>query len=146
MLVINTMPEPNMAKIMRGRKGTRFPQTRFRQDIGLADDLEDESTRIIPDGIIIYTTKESDEALHAVLAYAMGYTPASFINIHKPAEKEGYDYIRLVSLVRPTIKHQKWRAANGKIHEPGVMVKRIREQFKDVKRVKIEVAQGVDLF
>ena len=141
------MPDINISKILRKHKGAEFKLKRIREDIGASDFSLEKAERptILPEGIIIYTTKESDSAIHEIMAYAMGYTPQSFINTLSPAGIEGYDYRREIPLTRPTLKTPRWRGMNGRINAPGILIRRIKEQFPNSKQVKIEIAQGVEL-
>ena len=141
-------PSIDVSKVLRKHKGATFKPTRVREDIGTSDsNLEEAEEPItLPDGIVIYTTKKSDDGVHEILAYALGYTPSSLINMHHPAGIEGYDYRRSIPLNRPTIKRPKWVGMGGRIDAPGTMVKRIQERFPEsAKQVKVEVAQGIQL-
>jgi len=143
-----TQPTPqgiNLSKIMRGHKGAIMKPSRIREDLGIQDPLEELLPTTLPDGIVIYTTKETDEGVHGIIAFAMGYTPASLINPHKSSDREGYDYQRSIPLTRPDVKHPTWRAMGERIQVPNTLVKRIIEQYPDTSKVKVEVAQGVEL-
>ncbi len=137
---------PNVSKVMRGRKDKIFPKTRIREDIGKEEeDLNDLKNRSTPDGIIIYTTKESDDGVHEMVAYAMGYTPSSLINSHYPAGIEGYEYRRPIPLMRPSYKVPKWTAFGQRIQNPSLLIQRIQEKFPNESDVKIIIANGVEL-
>jgi hypothetical protein len=137
-------PGINVNKILRSHKGSTFTPSRFREDLGMTDPLEALLPLTLPDGITIYTTKESDPKLHAAIAFSMGYTPESLINPHNPSPRDGYDYQRLIPLTRPTAKNPTWRGMGERIAAPGTLVKRIRDEFKP-SDVLVEVAQGVEL-
>jgi hypothetical protein len=139
-------PGIDLSKVLRGHKNATMAMkpSRIREDLGLSDGLEEMLPNTLPDGIVIYTKKESDEAVNSVLAFAMGYTPQSLINPHKASELEGYDYQRSIPLTRPDVKHPTWRAMGERIQSPSTLVKRISDQFSE-DQVKIQVAQGIDL-
>jgi hypothetical protein len=138
-------PGINLSKVLRGHTGAIMKPSRIREDLGLADDLEELLPTTLPDGIVIRTTKSTDEGVHGIIAFAMGYTPASLINPHKPSTMEGYDYQRSIPLTRPDVKHPTWRAMGERIQLPSTLIKRIQDQFPDTTQVRIEVAQGIDL-
>ena len=155
--VVNTIMEdpdkilpthtPNIAKVIRGRKDKILPKTRMREDIGNAGDEEDLNAlknRSIPDGIIIYTKKENDDAVHEMVAYAMGYTPSSLINSHYPAQLAGFDYRRVIPLMRPHYSNPVWTAFGKRIGSPKTLISRIQEKY-DEPEVKIIVANGIEL-
>ena len=138
-------PTLDVTKILRGHGGASFKGTRIREDIGPAEMLVDDVEPLtLPEGIVIYTKKETDQQVHDAVAYAMGYTPNSLINMHHPAGIEGYDYRRALPLTRPTLKNPTWRAMGERIKSPGTLVKRLKEQFPTEQNVRIEVAQGVE--
>jgi hypothetical protein len=138
-------PGIDVGKVMRGHRGVMFKPSRIREDIGMNDNLEDMLPASLPDGIVIYTTKETDDDVHGMLAFALGYTPTSLINLHHPSELTGFDFKRSIPLTRPTTKNPTWRGMGERIAEPGVFVKRIKEKYPDGKSVLVEVAQGIDL-
>ena len=136
---------PNIAKIMRGRKDKIFPKTRVREDIGTGEeDLNTLKNRQILEGIIIYIKKEHDQKIHDMIAFSMGYTPSSLVNMHYPSRRNDFDYERTLSLMRPSYKDPLWRGAGGRIGNPSILVKRIQDQFSN-EEVKIEIANGVEL-
>ena len=139
-------PPVNVMKIMRGRKDKIFPKTRIREDIGISEeeDLNSLKNRSIPDGIVIFTTKDVDDEINGILASSMGYAPHSLINLHTPAGIAGYDYRRNVPLTRPSYKEKLWKAFGGRIGNPALLVQRIQDKFPEDK-VKVEVANGVEL-
>lgn len=141
-----TGPTLDVSKILRKHRGVELKPTRIREDLGVSDfSLEEaEEPTTLPDGIVIYTTEESDQGVHEMLAYAMGYTPNSLINLHNPAGIPGYAYRRSLPLSRPTIKKPSWRAMGERIAEPATLVKRIKEKYSDVQ-ARIEIAPGVEL-
>ena len=145
-----THAPPNVTKIMRGRKDKIFPKTRVRQDIGKVisteeeEDLNSLKNRSIPDGIVIYTTKDVDDAINEILATAMGYEPQGLINSHYPAGIPGYDYKRNIPLVRPSYKVPVWKAFGGRIGNPSLLVTRIENTYPEEK-VRIIIANGIEL-
>ncbi len=135
----------DMSKTMRRHKKDKFPKTRFRQDIGDNENLEKLEPISLPDGIMVFTTKESDDKFHELLAYAMGTTPTSLLNMHYPSQLPGFDYRTSITLSRPTTKIPHWRAMGERIQAPNILIKRIHEQFPDDKQIKIIIAQGIQL-
>ena len=98
----------------------------------------------IPKGFVIYTTKESDQSVHEILASIMNYTPQSLINSYYPSDITGYDYRRPLDLKGPTPKISYWSVYNERGNAE-ILLKRIREQFPDDGQVKIEIPYGVEL-
>lgn len=142
-----TGPGIDISRVTRGRKDLVLPKTRFRHDVG-GDDEEDPNDlkyRSLPDGIVIYTTKETDDPVHAAIAGAMGYAPSGLINPHSPANLTGYDYRRALPLMRPSVKVPRWSAFGGRIGNPSLLIQRIKQEFPDETKVKIEIAQGIEL-
>jgi len=97
----------------------------------------------IPKGFVIYTTKESDQSVHEILASIMNYTPQSLINSYYPSDITGYDYRRPLDLKGPTPKISYWSVYNERGNAE-ILLKRIREQFPDDGQVKIEIPYGVE--
>ena len=98
----------------------------------------------IPKGFVIYTTKESDQSVHEILASIMNYTPQSLINSYYPSDITGYDYRRPLDLKGPTLKISYWSVYNERGNAE-ILLKRIREKFPDDEQVKIEIPYGVEL-
>jgi len=135
----------NMQKIMRGRKGLTFSPTRIRFDIAGDDDLTVASPTALPNGIMIYTTKDTDVRAHEIVARAHGYEPAQWINSHMPSTIAGFDYQKTLTLGRPSYRSPIWTASGGRIASPSALVQQIRNEFPDETKVLVVVAHGVDL-
>ena len=135
----------DLTKIMRGHKKEKFAKTRVRKDIGNDEDLDKLDQKSLPDGIMIFTTKETDDAVNGILAQSMGLDPRNLLNMHFPSLIPGFDFRVSVPLTRPTIKTPRWRAMGERIQNPGLFVQRVKEQFKDETKVMVIIAQGIDL-
>jgi len=142
--VVGPVKLVNMQKIMRGRKGLTFAPTRVRFDIATDDDMEVASPSALPNGIMIYTTIETDPRVHEIVAHAHGYAPAQWINGHVPSTVAGFDYQKTLTLSRPSYKSPIWTASGGRIASPATLVQKLQTEFPEDK-VLVVVAAGVNL-